>query len=789
MYQKVKKVAIRLASSLSVSLRRMPLFWAAIAAVVGISVADLSEHLVKIPQIIFLLATIYLLHRRHVCRVAFCGLYLTLVTYSVLHTDSLDESNRFPLRSMMEAGKEVEAEVEAVLVSEPVFRSSSASVIMEVSHIQRGDLAQYARHRVPTRIRNAPDSLRYGDKIRVSGVFSSLEGAQVPGGFDAREFYFRESGSLARFEIGAGGDLRVDGGFYGSRLVSFAIQSRKALDAALRTGLSREDEPYARLIAAMAFGARENSPEDLEEWFRLSGTTHLFAVSGMHVGIVGGIIVGLFVLLRVPRRYAVWLAIPLILFYAVLTGLRPSALRAAIMLCAFLAAYGLREKPAPLNALGFAALILLFFDTQELFLPGFQLSFTVLLFLLLFAKLLGRALQQPFRSDPFIPVSLLTDMQHWQNRIVFVVASALAISVTSWIGSAGWLTWHFQSLAPVGVIANLIMVPFAGIIISLAFLSSFLVGIKLAWLGGLCNQLNVGVAIILTSMAQFFAEFPGANLNVGTGRDSAEGMASQDTSPVRVDLLGKFGGESALITVSGETGAPQYWLVDGGDETHYQSLLLPLLRTRGINRLDAVIITHGDRKHVGALPRILRQFRPGLVLESSAENRSSVYPDIVATMDELKLRSEKILAGKVIRLAEQVQIEILAPEFAEVGRIADDKALVFKLVVGGSSVLFSSDSGFAAEKDLLERGVDLRSDVWVRGQHSESPSGLAAFLDSVQPESVVSSDAEFPPGERLSISLVESLQAREIEVFRLGESGLVSIFLSEMEVRVAPFRK
>ena len=125
----------------------------------------------------------------------------------------------------------------------------------------------------------------------------------------------------------------------------------------------------------MALGARESSPEELEELFRISGTLHLFAVSGMNVAIIAGLFLGFALLFRIPRHYAVIIVIPFVLFYALLTGLSPSAVRAAVMLSTFLAAYAAREKPRLLNSLGLAALIVLLYDSQQLFLPGFQLSF------------------------------------------------------------------------------------------------------------------------------------------------------------------------------------------------------------------------------------------------------------------------------------------------------------------------------------------------------------------------------------------------------------------------------
>ena len=89
---------------------------------------------------------------------------------------------------------------------------------------------------------------------------------------------------------------------------------------------------------------------------------HVFAVSGLHVGIVLAFLWGLLRWLGVPRRYAVIVLIPAILFYATVTGLRPSAVRAAIMGSVVLLGFVAERKPRLLNSLAFAALLILALD-------------------------------------------------------------------------------------------------------------------------------------------------------------------------------------------------------------------------------------------------------------------------------------------------------------------------------------------------------------------------------------------------------------------------------------------
>jgi len=703
-----------------------------------------------------------------------------------IHEHRLRQIDSFPFASSLSDGHSFVVEISGWVVSKPNLRGNSTQAIVEIEEISLPREPLRTRHRVPVLIRKSDLSLEYGDRIRATGVLLPLDAPLVPGGFDAREYYFRHSGSRGQLEVGTGDDFEILGGRSGWELIRLAHRSRIVMEKALRAGLGSADLPYAGLIAAMSLGARDNAPEDLEELFKLSGTTHLFAVSGMHVAIVGGLFLGMALLFRISKRRAIWIVIPLILFYAVLTGLRPSAVRAAVMLSIFLLGFGIKESPRLFNLLGFAALLILFVDTQQLFLPGFQLSFTVLFFIALFGQSLRKLVEAPFRTDPFLPRRLISPGRHSFNAAISSFAAILAISVTSWIGSAGWLSWHFHSLAPVGVIANLFMVPLAALVIMIAFASLVFSALHLGPVAALLNQLNVGVAIVLTSWAQFFATLPGATYHVGHA-DGVAGFDSEGT--LRVDSMGAFGSAAHLIQIPDSAGGgSQTWVMDSGDVRTYRNQLLPLLRYRGINQIESLVLTHGDVAHIGAAPGMIAHFRPGLVLESTAKNRSPVYPDIQALCDLHSIPQLGVSKGKRIELKKDLYFDILSPDKESNGRLADDRALVMKLVYGEWSILFTSDAGFETEKRLLERGINLKADIWIRGQHCESPSGLSAFVDAIAPQAVISSHADFPANEAIPGRLRKRLAQEEIPLFDYQRHGMVSLIADSGRLEIIPFR-
>lgn len=705
------------------------------------------------------------------------GVGLALPTYFLLHTLALNHTNSFPLVRELSGGS-VEISGEGWIAGPAKMHGRSRSAVVMLDTITANGRQFSCRQKLPCWIRKQEPGPEYGSRIEFEGLLVPLEGPEVKGGFDPKGFYFRQFGALASLEIRSGDRLQLLDGSGGSRLVAVALHLRSQLEDGLQRGLPEDMKPYARLIAAMTLGARENAPDELEDLFRLSGTMHLFAVSGLHVGVVAGILFGIALWMRFPRRRAVLIVIPLILFYAILTGLRPSAVRAALMLSIFLGGIALGEQARILNSLGLAGLVILTVHTQDVFLPGFQLSFAVLFMIALLAPALKRILSGPFLSDPFLPRSLLGPLRRAGNVTAHVVSGLLAISICAWLGSAGLLVTHFQSLAPVGVVANLLMIPVATAIIGISFVSFLFQGLHVGWLVVLANKLNVGLAMFLTLMAQYFAGLPGAHFHTGM-----PGM-KKPTDELRLDVLGEGGDSAVLVSLPGSPN--RHWAIDSGGPRTYDGQLLPLLRSLGINRVDTVFLTHGDQGHIGAMPELIAQMHPESLVESGAKNRAKRYPDILSTAGSLGVERKQVSAGSVLEQNE-VLVHILAPEQGAAGRLADDRVLVLKVEYEGWRILLTSDAGFETEKDLLESGADLGCDVWIKGQHSELPSGLPEFVEAAGPRVVISSNADFPAAERIPESFREDLRKRGIALFDLDSAGSAKIEAKPGSLTVTPF--
>jgi competence protein ComEC len=232
----------------------------------------------------------------------------------------------------------------------------------------------------------------------------------------------------------------------------------------------------------------------------------------------------------------------------------------------------------------------------------------------------------------------------------------------------------------------------------------------------------------------------------------------------------KSGGAVHVRTADGD------WLVDTGSLRDYDRIVQPYLRSRGINRLQGLILTHGDAGHMGGAGDALLDFHPQQLIDTSLPDRSLAHRRLIADLARNGDPRRLCVAGDEVNLSREVKARVLFPPAGFQGEKADDQALVFQLIVSGRPLaLIMSDSGVATEEFLVRHYSDLRSELILKGQHHSGLSGSEAFLDSVRPKAIVATSRDFPDNERIKKEWVERLDARGIKLFRQDETGAVRI--------------
>lgn len=211
-----------------------------------------------------------------------------------------------------------------------------------------------------------------GRKVEITGVLAPPPKPIAPGLFDYCTFLARQ-GMHYQLKADSLRDWRaIDANTnqpFADRFLSWAQHT-------LARGLPEQDEPL-RLLWAMTLGWKTALTGEVNEAFMKSGTMHIFAISGLHIALIAGILVSLLRVARVPRAWCGVVVIPLLWFYTGATGWQSSAIRSTIMMTIIIGGWSLRRPSDLLNSLAAAALIILLWQPQQLFQASFQLSFFV----------------------------------------------------------------------------------------------------------------------------------------------------------------------------------------------------------------------------------------------------------------------------------------------------------------------------------------------------------------------------------------------------------------------------
>jgi ComEC/Rec2-related protein len=676
--------------------------------------------------------------------------------FAALQAMQTRESNAAQLLKQLEGQRHI-ASIEGIVRTEPAISPrGKARFVVAASKIDIAGKDIPLPCDLLVSVSSATPGL--GDLVRLTGSLRAIPPPRNPGQFDTRRIMALQ-GITCEFSATSAGDLEIVAPARTLALQRLAANCRKWMESTLRAGIS-QDSLVCNLLAGIVLGVTADIPDTLQEEFRQTGTFHLFSVSGLHVGMIAVILWQVFRIAGIGRGAATALIIPALFFYALLTGWKPSSIRAASMTAIFLTGMVAGRQPISLNSLCAAAFAILAASTNELFNPGFQLSFTVVASILLIAGPLQEKIRQLLEPDPFIPVSLWTLWQKRRHEAAATLAGLLAVSMAAWIGSLPLTVFYFHMVSLSALAANLAVVPLSFLIMCTAVLA-LAGGVFSTALPAVFNNANLAFTKVLILLIQSAASLPGSFLPAGNWQ----------TAPAALTIF-DFGSGGASAVESGG----RLWLIDCGSRWDFESTLTPWMRTTGKWSPDTIVLTHGDADHIGGITTLLDQGRLPAIINSTAPDRSPVRRRLHSTMEASGHPESKAKIGDHFAISQAATLKILYPPENLVAKTSDDKVLVTLLEACGTRVLFLSDAGPATYRWLLENcREEIAADVVVMGRHNSGMPTEASFLHAVHPSLLVATAADFPSSETLDAEWAEMVRRLNIRLFRQDETGAVTI--------------
>lgn len=337
--------------------------------------------------------------------------------------------------------------------------------------------------------------LDYGDKVRLTGLLVTPEAATNPGAFSWREYLARRA-IYCELNVRRPGGAIVLGGGSPNPFLRLTWQVRKAAVRAVDGSLPPMG---AAVLSGILIGRRSDLPPGLLADFVHTGTVHILASAGLHVGILAFWLERLFQKLTLPRKVQSVLLIACLLLYALVCGGRPAVVRAVLMAALYFGATLFEREPDGPTAVGAAALVILVLQPTALLEPGFQLSFLTIGTL---------AVTMPVWNGFWRP-KLSRICRPWLHQSVEWAVGGFGLSLLAQLGAMPVTALAYSEVSLVAWAANALVVPLLFVLIPLGFVGILLWTLSHALGALLLTAAGWGISVI-TRLVTTLGELPGA---------------------------------------------------------------------------------------------------------------------------------------------------------------------------------------------------------------------------------------------------------------------------------------
>ncbi|ATH92466.1 competence protein ComE [Bacillus glycinifermentans] len=631
----------------------------------------------------------------------------------------------------------------------------------------------------------ALSALDPGSTCFMKGELKTPKKETVPGTFDYKE-YLRQQGIHWNFTVQSIESCKSGGG-----LMPFLLKIRKAGLAFIEKNVP---ESSAGIVQALTFGDRFLIEQEVLDGYQTLGIIHLLAISGLHIGIISAAFFYILLRIGMTRECAKWSLIIMLPVAAVLTGGSPSVLRAAFMTDIYLVSSLCKNRLRSAQVISIAFLVLLLYSPYMLFQAGFQLSFAASFVFILSKKILVKSKRQ--------------------------AARLLLSSFAAQLGSLPILLFHFQEFSFLSVLMNLFFIPFY----VLAVMPLSFAGLSALWIAPPLGELAIGVldallrwshVVVKTVSSVDFFTFSAVQpdvlqllfylaaicfLFISMEKEATfqrliipvcllacaflfHAAAPYLTSEGEVTMLDVGQGDSIYVSAPGQNG---HVLIDTGGIVSFNTekwrkrknefslgdrVLMPFLASKGVKKLDALILTHADQDHIGEAEVLIRKHKVKQLIVPIGYAAEPADEKLLRFAAERGVNVRTAKRGDRLKIGDLV-FDVLSPETAD-GSSKNNGSLVLWMEAGGFSWLLTGDLEKQGEREIIEAYPDLKADILKVGHHGSKGSTGEELIKQIGPEIALISAGENNRYGHPHEEVLEVLKRHQVKVFRTDRDGAV----------------
>ncbi|WP_168026832.1 DNA internalization-related competence protein ComEC/Rec2 [Ignavibacterium album] len=649
------------------------------------------------------------------------------------------------------------------------------------------------------------ESIKPGNKILIKGTFQQGRDIRNPGEFDYRKFLLSKgiTGIITAYDS-ASVKILSDDYFFFKNII---FETRKSIDELIH---QLHNSQTTGLLRGLLLADRTEIDFETKQNFVNSGVIHILAVSGLHVGYILLFFIVVFGRFNIYVRS--FLTIVGLICFMIITGVPASVFRATLMSVILIIAFLSGRSTNLLNSIALSAVIILLFRPEEIFNPGFQLSYSAVLSIAIIYPVLQKMILQSGITNKYL-----------KNILLFA-----GVSLSAQIGTLPFTLAYFNKLSVIALFSNLIVIPLVGVIVGLA-LVTLLVGSLLPLVATYFAIVNNSITSLMIDLIRFTGGldfsylrinnfsvldsvifylfiailiysfkksesikfklavtiFVFANILVFTQLDDKKLLPDGILSVLMIDV-GQ--GDSFLIKFpAGQTVLIDAGVVDPFFDTG-ERIIIPLLDYLGIEKIDYGFVSHLDTDHYGGFAsllfnkRIKEIYRP----KPDSSDKSIRFEKF---LDRLKI--PRHIYEKDKKNIGNVALYILNDSDNEfINKLSsNDRSGIIKIIFGETSFLFVGDAENPAEKFYLNSNRKfLDSDVLKVGHHGSSTGSSMEFLEAVSPDiSLVSAGIKNKFGHP-SEMVLQRLKEINSKVFRTDSQGAVLLQSNGNKINVVDWR-